>query len=155
MIEKFFNFCYYQNFAFHGIAESDTTEQLNNNKDRKSWAVENCSPFTTSPLTLFWSIDSEVGSAVRKLSSSQMGETSFTHNLCVLTLFQDSFQSWGPSPKEKVQVANEWGFMAPICSRVISVWKESATSDPLLATSVLRMNSVYCRLAYLKYMWST
>ena len=113
MIEKFFNFCYYQNFAFHGIAESDTTEQLNNNKDRKSWAVENCSPFTTSPLTLFWSIDSEVGSAVRKLSSSQMGETSFTHNLCVLTLFQDSFQSWGPSPKEKVQVANEWGFMAP------------------------------------------
>ena len=81
VIEKCFNFCYYQNFAFHRVAESDTTEQLNN-KDRKSWAVENCSPLNTSPLTLFWSIDSEVRSAIRKLSSSQMGET-FLHTTCM------------------------------------------------------------------------
>ena len=105
-----------------------------------------------SPPTLFWSIDSEAGSAVTKLSSTQMGETSFTHNLHILMLFQDSFQPWGPSPKEKEQGANEWGF---ICSQVILVWKESATSDPLLATSVLSMNSVYCHPAYLTYMQST
>ena len=53
MIEKCFNFCYYQNFASHGVAESDTTEQLNKHKDRKSWAVENCSLLTTYPLLIY------------------------------------------------------------------------------------------------------